>query len=191
MNYTRGLFSEDYSPEFNIKTGRSFSKELGLDALTVGGLPLILMSGDNPQIYGSADLGASSSTNNFNVEQRKNLSDTLYWNHGNMSWKFGTDLSIAQLQVIPFFAGSGGRWNFRTVNTSNNRSTGTGNGGNSLASFLIGVPNGEDFRPALFTYNYQWNSYAFFVQNDWKVKPNLTVNLGLRYSLQMPRDRGK
>src|SRR5262249_23741862 len=83
--------------------------------------------------------------------------------------------------------GSGGRWNFRTVNTSNNRGTGTANGGNSLASFLIGVPNGEDFRPALFTYNYQWNSYAFFAQNDWKVKPNLTVNLGLRYSLQIPR----
>jgi hypothetical protein len=187
LNYTRGLFSEDYSPEFNIKTGRSYSKEIGLNALTVGGLPLILMSGDSPQIYGSADLGASASTNNFNVEQRKNISDTLYWNHGAMSWKFGTDLSIAQLQVIPFFAGSGGRWNFRTVNTSNNRGTGTGNGGNSLASFLIGVPNGEDFRPALFTYNYQWNSGAFFVQNDWKVKPNLTINLGLRYSLQKPR----
>jgi outer membrane receptor protein involved in Fe transport len=187
LNYTRGLFSEDYSPEFNIKTGRSFSKEIGLSALTPGGIPLILMSGDNPQIYGSADLGASSSTNNFNVEQRKNISDTLYWIHGNQSWKFGTDDSIAQLQVIPFFAGSGGRWNFRTVNTSNNRGTGTANGGNSLASFLIGVPNGEDFRPALFTYDYQWNSYAFFAQNDWKLKPNLTVNLGLRYSLQKPR----
>ncbi len=187
LNYTRGLFSEDYSPEFNIKNGRSFSKEIGLTALTAGGLPLILLSGDSPQIYGSADLGASASTNNFNVEQRKNISDTLYWTHGNQSWKFGTDDSIAQLQVIPFFAGSGGRWNFRTVNTSNNRGTGTGNGGNSLASFLIGTPNGEDFRPALFTYNYQWNSYAFFAQNDWKVKPNLTLNFGVRYSLQKPR----
>lgn len=185
LNYTRGLFSEDYSPEFNIKTGRNYSKEIGLSALTTGGIPLILMSADNG--YSSADLGASASTNNFNVEQRKNISDTLYWTHGTQSWKFGTDDSIAQLQVIPFFAGSGGRWNFRVVNTSADRGTGTGSGGNALASFLTGVANSEDFRPALFTYNYQWNSYAFFAQNDWKLRPNLTVNLGLRYSLQDPR----
>ncbi len=188
LNYTRGTFSEDYSPQFAIKSGRSYSKEIGLNALTTGGIPLILMSGDQTAAsYSSADLGASASTNNFNVEQRKNISDTLYWNHGNMSWKFGTDISIAQLQVVPFFAASGGRWNFRTLNTSSDRGATTGSGGNSLASFLIGVPNGEDYRPALFTYNYQWNSYAFFVQNDWKVRPNLTVNLGLRYSLQPPR----
>lgn len=185
LNYTRGLFSEDYSPEFSIKTGRSFSKEIGLNALTNGGIPLILMSADNG--YSAADLGASASTNNFNVEQRKNISDTLYWTHGNQSWKFGTDMSIAQLQVIPFFAASGGRWNFRVVNTSADRGTGLSSGGNALASFLTGVANSEDYRPALFTYNYQWNSYAFFAQNDWKLKPNFTINLGLRYSLQMPR----
>ena len=26
-----------------------------------------------------------------------------------------------------------------------------------------------------------------FIQDDWKVKPNLTFNLGVRYSLEMPR----
>ena len=185
LNYTRGNFSEDFSPQFSIKTGRNYSSELGLTSLTTGGMPLFLLSTDNG--YVTADLAAGASTNNFNVEQRKNISDTLYWTHGNQAWKFGTDLSRAQLQVIPFFAASGGRWNFRTVNTSNNRSTGLANGGNDLASFLIGVPNSQDFRPALFTYNYQWDSYAFFAQDDWKIKPNLTLNLGVRYSLQLPR----
>ena len=58
---------------------------------------------------------------------------------------------------------------------------------NIFASFLLGVPNQQDFRPALFTYNYQWDSGAVFAQNDWKIRPNFTLNLGLRYSLQKPR----
>ena len=40
---------------------------------------------------------------------------------------------------------------------------------------------------ALLPYYYRWNSGAGFVQNDWKIKPNLTLNIGLRYALQLPR----
>jgi hypothetical protein len=185
LNYTRGNFSEDFSPEFSIKSGRNFSGELGLTSLTTGGLPLVFLTQDNG--YVGADLGAGGSTNNFNVEQRFNIADTFYINKGNMSWKVGVDLSDARLNAVPFFAASGGRWQFRTVNTSNNRSTNLPNGGNDLASFLLGVPNSVDFRPVLLSYYYQWLSGAAFVQDDWKVKPNLTVNLGLRYSLQLPR----
>ena len=39
-----------------------------------------------------------------------------------MTWKFGVDLSHARLNVVPFFAASGGRWTFRSVNTSFDRS---------------------------------------------------------------------
>ncbi|MEP6900866.1 MAG: carboxypeptidase regulatory-like domain-containing protein [Actinomycetota bacterium] len=185
LNYTRGKFSEDFSPQFSIKSGEGFSQALGLTSLTKGGLPLIFLTQDNG--YVGADIGAGGSTNNFNVEQRYNINDIFYLNKGNMTWKFGVDLSDARLNAVPFFAASGGRWQFRTVNTSNNRSTSLPNGGNDLASFLIGVPNQEDFRPILLSYYYQWLSGAAFVQNDWKIKPNLTLNLGLRYSLQLPR----
>ena len=70
---------------------------------------------------------------------------------------------------------------------ANNNLNTPANGGNAIASLLLGVPASVDFRPALFTYNYQWDSYAAFVQNDWKIRPNLTLNLGFRYALQMPR----
>jgi hypothetical protein len=185
LNYTRGNFSEDFSPEFSIKTGRSLSSELGLTSLTSGGMPLFFLTQDNG--YVGADLGAGGSTNNFNVEQRFNINDIFYLNKGNMTWKFGVDLSDARLNAVPFFAASGGRWQFRTVNTSSNRSTSLANGGNDYASFLIGVPNVQDFRPVLLSYYYQWLSGAAFVQNDWKIKQNFTLNLGLRYSLQLPR----
>src|SRR5947199_10384396 len=104
-----------------------------------------------------------------------------------MSWNFGVDLDDARLTATPFFAASGGRWQFRVVNTSSNRSTTITNGGNQIASLLEGVPNSVDLRPLILEYDYRWKSYAGFVQNDWKVKSNLTLNLGLRYSLQLPR----
>ncbi|HEX7317337.1 MAG TPA: carboxypeptidase regulatory-like domain-containing protein [Pyrinomonadaceae bacterium] len=186
LNYTRANFSEDFSPEFSIRGGRNLATELGLPSLTAGGLPLFQFSADNG---GNAfsDIGSSGSTNNFNIEQRYNLNDILYWTKGNMTWKFGADLSQARLAVTPFFAASGGRYTFRRVQTSNNRSATAANGGIPFASLLIGTPNVVDVRPLLLDYAYRWNSGAAFVQNDWKVKPNLTLNLGMRYSLQYPR----
>ena len=185
LNYTRGNFSEDYSPDFSIKNGRSFAGEIGLPHLTTGGIPLFLIARDNN--YVGADIGSAASTNNFNVEQRYNISDIVYWTRGNKTWKFGVDLNDARLTATPFFAASGGRWDFRVVNTSNNRSTTAANGGNTIASVLLGVPNSVDVRPLIFDYDYRWKSVAAFAQNDWKFRPNLTLNLGLRYALQLPR----
>ena len=187
LNYTRGVFSEDFSPEFSIKGGRNLANELGLPSLTTGGIPLFQLSADGNGYNAFTDVGSSGSTNNFNVEERFNINDIVYWNRGNQTWKFGVDLSYARLNVIPFFAASGGRWAFRVLNTSNNRSTNLANGGNPLASLLLGVPNAVDVRPLLLNYDYRWKSAAGFVQNDWKVRPNLTLNLGMRYSLQYPR----
>jgi hypothetical protein len=185
LNYTKGNFSEDYSPEFSIMGGRSFARELGLPALTQGGIPLFLIARDGN--YTGTDVGSAASTNNFNVEKRYNISDIVYYTRGSMTWKFGVDLNDARLAVTPFFAASGGRYDFRVVQTSLDRGTGTASGGNTIASTLLGTPNSVDLRPLILDYDYRWKSGAAFVQNDWKVRPNLTLNLGLRYSLQYPR----
>lgn len=186
LNYTRGVFSEDFSPEFSINGGRNLATELGIPSVTSGGIPLFQISGDGG--YNAfADVGSSGSTNNFNVEERFNINDVVYWSQGNKTWKFGIDLSRARLNVVPFFGASGGRWEFRTLNTDRTRANNVAAGGNNLASLLIGVPNVVQVRPLLVNYDYRWDAYAGFVQNDWKVRPNLTLNLGLRYSLQLPR----
>ena len=58
--------------------------------------------------------------------------------------------------------------------------------GFSVASLLLGLPdNGyisEDAR--LITTSQYW---AFYGQDDWKVSPKLTLNLGLRYDFDVPR----
>lgn len=185
VNYTRGVFSEDYGPEFSIKTGRNLSNELGIPTLTSGGLPLFNVSADGPNAF--ASIGSAGSTNNFNVEERYNINDIVNFTQGAMNWKFGVDLNYELLNVTPFFGAAGGRWDFRVLNTSSNRGTAATSGGITWASYLLGVPNAVQARPVIIPYYYRWKSSAAFVQNDWKVKPNLTLNLGMRYALQLPR----
>jgi hypothetical protein len=56
--------------------------------------------------------------------------------------------------------------------------------GQEYASFLLGVPSGQITRSASFAT--QNTYYAAFLQDDWKLTPRLTVNLGLRYEYESP-----
>src|SRR5207253_2771828 len=69
LNYTRGTFSEEFSPTFSIKNGRNISTELGLPSLTKGGMPLFQFSSDSNGFDAFTNIGSSASTNNYNVEE--------------------------------------------------------------------------------------------------------------------------
>ncbi len=58
--------------------------------------------------------------------------------------------------------------------------------GNSIASLLLGVGSGS-MGIALKDVATQSHYYAAFVQDDWKVSRKLTLNLGLRWDLDIPR----
>src|SRR5690349_4139644 len=57
--------------------------------------------------------------------------------------------------------------------------------GNEFASFLLGYPAGGTIDNNINPF-YRGYYYAAFVQDDWKVSPRLTLNLGFRYDYDAP-----
>lgn len=105
--------------------------------------------------------------NNYQIQ------DTLSYTAGNHTLRFGADLNIQRAtQQIPFnsrgvltFAGGGG---FNAFGNFVDQFSGRGTGG---AAIQFGNPV---IVPNAFYQNY-------FVEDSWRVKPNLTLTLGLRY----------
>ncbi len=63
------------------------------------------------------------------------------------------------------------------------------NDGSVIADLLLGYPSSGSVQDELDTYE-SYNYYAAFIQDDWRVKSNLTLNLGLRWETETsPRDR--
>ncbi|MGC2768444.1 MAG: TonB-dependent receptor [Candidatus Acidiferrum sp.] len=119
------------------------------------------------------------------------LTELLTKIHGTHEMKFGFEGRIHQQNYIQTNAPLG----LFSFNSSGSSQCPTPDisvcGGDSLASFTMGqistgAPYGStyevQFLPATESFQFAW-----FVQDNWKVKPKLTLNLGLRYDVSSPR----
>jgi hypothetical protein len=105
---------------------------------------------------------------------------------GNHVIKFGGEGQLFQANDSES-GNSTGNFTFTNAITQGpNPNVATATGGNSIASLLLGVGSGSmqiGSKNAATTSKY-WGAY---IQDDWKAMPRLTLNLGLRYDLDIPR----
>ncbi len=121
--------------------------------------------------------GAPQNENTPGVLSEKSveLSDTFNWLIGNHALKFGTQLRF-DFNNNSIIGGARPTFSF----------TGLFNLANDTPIFEGINASPVTGAPADASRNYKTNDYGFFVQDDWKVRPNLTLNLGLRYEFFPP-----
>jgi outer membrane receptor protein involved in Fe transport len=137
------------------------------DALAIPGIGFLGIS-----ITGQSNLGTATDYPRKNpLENRYQFADTLTWTKGAHTLKLGLDISRTQ-DVTDLLFNRTGSYSFASF--SNLAADLTGNTTEKrwlTFSQTIGNPIVDFTVP----------EYAFFVQDQWKVTPKLTLNLGLRY----------
>jgi hypothetical protein len=106
-------------------------------------------------------------------------------NVGHHAIKVGADIRQYRVDATTY-GNSTGTFTFGTNwMTGPTSTTAAAPFGADFASFLLGLPTAGQYdvnAQGIYRSHY----YAAFVQDDWRMKPSLTVNLGLRYEQESP-----
>ena len=189
---TINQFSAGYNRVFNFISSFGFgtnkSQALGIPGANLGTSEtssLTRMSFQN--FIGVGDRGFSPFQGGTNVFH---LGDTLTLVRGAHTLNVGGVFRANQLNQFGDTA-LAGAFSFNTSFTAGFTPGGTldGGTGSSIASALMGLPSSGQRTDLLqgSVKGRRWKEYRGFVDDTWKVSPDLTLNLGFAYSVSTPQ----
>ncbi len=151
-------------------TGQAFSpSQLGIDLPNSTTFPQFDISTADPTISAGYEFGPSTSFGNAGMYQNQwEYGTTLNWVKGKHTLAFGMQWDHTQLNII-----------------NNNTSTDTLDF-NTFANFVEGqVRSGEEFAGSADRY-YRSDTIGAFVNDNYKIRSNLTLTMGLRWDYDGP-----
>jgi len=188
--------SSTMTNELRYQYGRDFEFENGQNPIS--GEPVSQL-GFSPQIsvggVGSFTFGMPNFLNRpqYPDERRNQVADTMAWSHNTHLLKFGLDINHVHDAEVNLFEGFGA-YSYSTradyisdfvAAEANSAPLCTANIGTPPVATAVGCYS--NFAQGFGTPGFQFstNDVALFVQDDWRIRPRLTLNLGLRYETEI------
>jgi hypothetical protein len=132
---------------------------------------------------GFHNTGSPGFTNSVRIGSTIHLTNNLSWIHEKHAFKTGADLRLMRSSLTNPQTMPRGIFEFDRLVTSNRGAAGTGD---AFASFLLGYPN-RVRRDIVDTFPEVRRTFlGLFVQDDYRVGRDLTLQLGLRWDLATP-----
>ncbi|HUC55664.1 MAG TPA: TonB-dependent receptor [Candidatus Cybelea sp.] len=192
--YSKGHASSIFRVNYNhnhVSTTNLYSNVLdvaGPGGAGIGGISNNPFDWGLPGISFTSFGGLSDPLPRRELDQTYTFSETVSWNKGKHNRRFGGDYRRI-LQSFRSARNAEGSFVFTGFATSE-YATGSpqpvADTGYDLADFLLGLPQQTSLQSGATSYNFHSNSYDLFVQDDWRFRPNLSFNLGLRYEYNGP-----
>jgi hypothetical protein len=125
----------------------------------------------------SAIAGPLAESNFYNVR------DVLSWSHGRHTISFGADETLDK-DIQQTLLNNYGVFGFNGTNIKDSVS-GKSIAVPALANFLMGLPTSLSQDAPVTGYTNTWST-GLFAQDNFRIFPRLTINLGLRWDIQTP-----
>jgi len=179
FGYTRRGFNRS-----SLQTGQPASQVSGIPNIPVSAFSDVLPTYD---VVGFQQLGPPVNGNASFTTSVTQLVNNLSWLRGRHSMKLGTDWRFEHLGILQPPSPTG-NFQFSNILTSNLSATGTpvAGTGNAFASFLLGQVQTFSIDVQHDTLRPRAKIGEFFFQDDFKATRRLTLNLGVRYTLNFP-----
>ena len=183
-------FSRFAVPITNATIAGNYPVKAGLTGLpageAAGAFPEISWSGPNSPDGWRANGGARA----FNdISNTFTLQDNVQWTHGKHAITLGFQIQWLQINEKQRTYGSLATWNFSNLQTAGFNSGGTllATTGNAYASYLLGLVNTANVvQDSVVETGGRYRDYSWWVQDNFRVTPRLTLNLGLRHDIWLP-----
>jgi Carboxypeptidase regulatory-like domain len=184
-----GTWYHNFSPSLINEFRFTYSRRQALSISAGANTNLasqIGIQGTNPAFFPTVTLSGLAGFGNTNQQERlqtpinsNQYVDNVSWQRGNHQFKLGAELRTSN-NTDNYFPTAGGSFAFNNTGVSSNAALG------SLANLLLGRVSSATLQQAetLLTTSYSW---GLFAQDDWRLTPKLTVNVGLRYDIDEPR----
>lgn len=188
LNHFNTGFSRSFVQNRNFTRGKQ-ATSVGLPARSSQnlGLPLIGFPGYGDAVTSrdarAAQPAGSTFFSNQDGDNAVQFTDFVTYVRGRHTFKTGADVRFQQLNDSNKFD-IGGQFNFRSGQTAN---TNDGTQGWPLASLVTGATEFSFNSVQALDPGFRTFDPSFFFQDDVKVTPRLTLNLGIRYDIPYPR----